>query len=92
MLNKIWILYERSNENDKFYIDENFGIADCEYSKDEIRKLLGENERTSVKLTVSDKYKDIFKKIKDYLENEKNEVKDESLKQETELLEKLINS
>ena len=89
---KNWILYERSNENDKFYIDENFGIADCEYSKDEIRKLLGENERTSVKLTVSDKYKDIFKKIKDYLENEKNEVKDESLKQETELLEKLINS
>ena len=89
---KNWILYERSNENDKFYIDENFGIVDCEYSKDEIRKLLGENERTSVKLTVSDKYKDIFKKIKDYLENEKNEVKDESLKQETELLEKLINS
>ena len=29
-----------------------------------VRKLLGENERTSVKLTVSDKYKNIFKKIK----------------------------
>lgn len=88
---KNWILYERSNNDQEFYINSETGIPDCLYEKDDVYRLLGENERTSVKLTVSEEYKEIFKRMKNYLENEKKQVKDNDLKQEVELLEKLIN-
>ncbi len=88
---KSWILYDRSNRDERFYIDENIGVIDCDYAEDDVQRILGENERTSVKLTVSEEYKENFRKIKSYLENEKNELKDDDLKQEIDLLEKLIN-
>ena len=88
---KSWILYERSNRDERFYIDENIGVIDCDYAEDYVQRILGENERTSVKLTVSEEYKENFRKIKSYLENEKNELKDDDLNQEIDLLEKLIN-
>lgn len=88
---KSWILYERSNRDERFYIDENIGVIDCDYAEDDVQRILGENERTSVKLTVSEEYKENFRKIKSYLENEKNELKDDDLNQEIDLLEKLIN-
>lgn len=88
---KSWILYERSNKDERFYIGENIGVIDCDYTIEDIQIILGENERTSVKLTVSEEYKENFRKIKSYLENEKNELKDDNLKQEIELLQELID-
>lgn len=88
---KNWILYERSDKDEQFFINQKTGIIDCYYNEEMIYRILGENERTSVKLTVSEEYKEIFKTVKSYLENEKNEVKDEDLKQEIELLQSLIN-
>ena len=84
--------YERSKEDKRFYIDREVGITDCIYTKDEIYRILGEHERTSVALKVSDEYKQIFRDLKAYMENEKKQVKDNDLKQEIELLDKLINS
>lgn len=90
---KNWILYERiDNNKDKFILNENCGIKDFDYTKEEIYKILGEHERTSVNLTVSEDYKNIFKTIKDYMENEMTEVNDKDLKQEIEILDKLINN
>lgn len=89
---KNWILYERAEENKEvFVIDELNGIKDCDYQKNEIKRMLGEYERTSVKLTVSEKYKETFKKLKEYITKEMEEVKDDNLKQEIEILDKLIN-
>lgn len=87
---KSWILYERTNKDERFYIYEDVGIIDCDYVKEDVRKILGENERTSVKLAVSEEYKENFRKIKAYLENEKTELKDDDLKKEIDLLEELI--
>ena len=89
---KDWILYERSNNSERFYINNEKGIIECSgYTKEDIKNILGENERTSTKLSVSGEYKNIFEKVKKYLENEKNEVKDDTLKQEIDLLQILIN-
>lgn len=88
---KSWILYERTNKDERFYINENVGILDCDYVKKDVQRILGENERVSVKLTVSEEYEDNFRNIKYYLENEKNELKDEDLKKEIDLLDILIN-
>ncbi len=85
-----WILYERS-EDERFIIDPTKGIVDCNITSEEIKVILGENERQSVKLTVSEKYKNIFKMIKEYILKENEYIKDDTLKQETDLLEKLIN-
>lgn len=88
---KNWILYERSNGDEIFYINKEHGIIECnDYTKEEIVRILGENERTSTKLSVSDEYKDIFEKLKKYFENEKKEVKDDTLNQEIDLLNTLI--
>ena len=88
---KNWILYERT-EDKKFIIVPNIGITDCIYTEDEIENLLGENERTSVELKVSDEYKETFKKIKGYIERENENIKDENLNQEIKILNKLIEN
>lgn len=85
---KNWIMYERTGEQ-RFIIIPTIGIMDFDYTEDQIRLMLGENERTSVNLKVSDTYKNIFNTIKQYILNENNELKDENLKQEVEILEKL---
>lgn len=87
---KNWILYERS-ENDKFLILPAVGIMDCSYNKEQVTVLLGENERTSTKLSVSQSYKETFSKIKEYIENENKEIKDETINKEIDILNKLIN-
>lgn len=89
---KDWVLYERSDENKRFLITPTTGIEDCLYTKDEIYRILGRNERTSVKLEVSDEYKEIFSKLKTYMEQEISEIKDDTLNQEIEILDKLINA
>ena len=82
---KNWIMYERTKE-DRFIIIPRVGIMDCDLLPREVEKLLGEQERTSVKLTVSENYKEIFKKIKTYIQNENNYIKDDTLNQEVEIL------
>ncbi len=87
---KDWILYERSSGKKEFLITENTGIFDVGYTEGKITRILGEHERTSVKLTVSDKYKELFKQMKDYIEVEKEVLRDDDLKQEIDILDKLI--
>ncbi len=85
---KNWIMYERTGEQ-RFIIVPAIGIMDFNYSEDEVRVMLGRNERTSVSLKVSDTYKNVFNTIKQYITSENEQIKDENLKQEIEILEKL---
>ena len=90
-LMKNWILYERSEEDNRFLINIETGIVDCCCpTTEDVRVVLGENERTSVKLTVGNEYKELFKKMKKYMESEVSVIGDDELKQEIEILEKLI--
>ena len=70
------------------------GIIDCPIVKEEIDDEFygynSENERTSVKLTVSSQYKEIFEKFKTYMESEIQEIGDKTLEQEIEILEKIL--
>ena len=86
---KNWILYERT-QKEEFIITDGTGIIDCIYNKDNIYRILGINERTSVSLKVSDRYKEVFSKLREYIINEKDEVKDDDLKQEIEILDRLV--
>ena len=78
---KNWILYERS-EDKIFMIGPKNGIVDIFYTEEEITKLLGEHERTSVELKVSAEYKETFKHVKEYIIKENKEI---------EILNMLIN-
>ena len=91
-LMKNWILYERGEENRTFVIDVNSGIKDCEYTKEQIVVMLGENERSSVKLSVSEEYNKNFKAFKEYFEKEIKEIGDEEMNQEVEILNMLIKN
>lgn len=86
---KNWIIYERSN-NQEFIINENTGITEFDYDEAYIKNVLGVNERKSTKLTVSDNYKETFKLIKSYIEEENKTLKDDILKNEIDILDKLI--
>ncbi len=91
-LMKNWILYERSEEDNRFLINTETGIVDCCCpTTEDVRVVLGENERTSVKLTVGNEYKELFKKMKKYMESEVSEIGDDELKQEIEILEEIYD-
>ena len=90
-LMKDWILFERSNGNKKFNVTEETGIIYPNYDEEQIVKILGEHERTSVILSVSQKFKELFKEMKEYIESEKEKLNDDTLDQEIDILEKLIN-
>ena len=85
---KNWIMYERTGEQ-RFIIIPTIGISDFDITQEQIRIMLGQNERTSVKLKVSDIYKKSFNTLKQYILKENNEIKDENLKQEINVLELL---
>ena len=87
---KNWILYERTQEP-RFIIQPVYGIMDCIYTEEEVYRMLGEHERTSVALKVSAQYKSIFASIKQYIENETKQIGDTTLNQEIEILNLLIN-
>ena len=87
---KNWIMYERT-ENSKYIIQPVIGIMDCNLTKDEVYRILGENERTSVALKVSNNYKEIFANLKRYIESENKYIQDKTLEQEKEILNILIN-
>lgn len=88
---KDWIMYERTSK-EVFICNE--GIVEPR-DKDDYQDILvglGIHERKSEKLTVSNEYKEIFKKMKNYIEIENKEIKDDTLNNEIELLKKLINT
>ena len=85
---KNWIMYERTGEQ-RFIIIPTIGISDFDITQEQIRIMLGQNERTSVKLKVSVIYKKSFNTLKQYILKENNEIKDENLKQEINVLELL---
>lgn len=86
---KNWLLFEKT-ENKKYVIEDDDGIVDFNYTETEIKNILNDWERTSEKLTVGKEYKEHFKTFKEYLENEIKQIKDDTMKQEIEVLEKLI--
>ncbi|MCR5145854.1 MAG: VWA domain-containing protein [Clostridia bacterium] len=89
-LMKNWILFEKSHK-DYFVVYEDTGIKDCPYTTNEdIRRILGENERTSTKLTVSKEYAETFTKFKEYMKNEIKEIDDNDMNQEIEILDLLL--
>ena len=90
-LMKDWILYERSERKPMYLVKYETGIIDNDYSADEVRIILGENERTSTKLTVSDSYKELFRKFREYMGAEISAIGDDSMKQEVDILDILIS-
>ena len=86
---KSWILFERT-EDKKFMIGPSKGIVDLFYTEDEITQILGEHERISVKLKVSEEFKEILRNLKEYILKENKEIKDDTLKKEIEVLDMLI--
>ena len=88
---KDWILYERS-EDKKFLILPTTGIIDgYEFDENYVFVILGEHERASVDLSVSNSYKEIFKDLKTYIEEENKVLQDDTFKQEYDALDLLIN-
>ena len=51
---------------------------------------LGENERQSQLINVSEEYVDSLMKIKNYMKNEIKEIGDNEMNQEVELLDRLV--
>lgn len=84
---KKWIAYERT-EDDRFVITVNNGI---DLFDEELYISLSEHERVSVDLEVSNEFKETFEELKKYLQDENEQIKDDTLNNEIELLEKLIN-
>ena len=82
---KNWILYERSEDDRFIYLPTNWVLLE-----DEVYQIIGEHERTSVELSVSETYKEIFEKIKYYIEAENEVIEDENLNQEIDVLNELI--
>ena len=87
---KNWILFERS-EDKRFMIGPDKGIVDLFYTEEEVTKILGEHERMSVELKISEEYKEILRKMKEYILKENKEIMDDGLKKEIEILDELIN-
>ena len=86
---KSWILFERT-EDKRFMVGPSKGIIDLFYSEDEITNILGEHERMSVKLKVSEEFKEILRNMKEYILKENKEIKDDLLEKEIEVLDMLI--
>ena len=87
---KNWILYERSGNN-TFIIGQKKGIVDIIYTENEITNILGEHERMSVELKISEEYKELLRNMKEYILKENKEIMDNNLNKEIELLDVLIN-
>lgn len=86
---KNWTLYEKT-KRDEFDVNEKNNVAEFLHDDEYVRSILGINERASEKLVVSEKYKDVFKKLKLYMQEENEILKDDTLKDEIEILDKLI--
>ena len=98
-LMKDWILYERMNNSEtiinsskeKLLTTNETGIIDCPYiDVDDVRKVLGENERQSQAINVSEEYVETLVKFKDYMKNEIKEIGDSTMNQEIDILDLLV--
>ena len=99
---KDWIAYERT-EDTRFLVDTETGIIDWDdislyYDLDDDETSTynyygysSANERTSVDLSVSDEYKELFTIFRDYMSSEIENIGDDTLEQEIEILDKLID-
>ena len=67
------------------------GIVDLFYTEEEVTNILGKHERMSVELKISEEYKEILRKMKEYILKENKEIMDDGLKKEIEILDELIN-
>ena len=81
---KNWVYYER-DKDDRFLITYNTGF-------DDFIVVESENERTSVPLTCSNEYKKVFNNLKNYMEKEILELSDDTMNQEIEILNKIIEA
>lgn len=86
---KNWVAYERTHKVE-FEAEDNAKITDYDYDNKYVKKLLGENERASTKLTVDQSYKQVFKKLKEYVESENIVLNDNDMQKEIEILELLV--
>jgi len=82
--------------NDKTSIEANDQQDDWQYNKQEAKRIQqkrrrGRWERNSQKLAVSSYYKEQFSKFKTYFAQEATDIKDEELRKELDILEKLID-
>jgi len=87
---KNWTIYEKTKYDEFEATNTNYVVIDYIYDDDYVKKVLGVNERSSVKLSVSSNYKETFKKLKTYMEQEKEILKDDDMNNEIEILNKLI--
>ena len=85
---KNWTIYEKT-QYEEFEAKKENNITEYCYDEDYVKTVLGVNERSSVKLNVSEGYKETFKELKKYLEDENKILNDEDMKKEIELLDKL---
>lgn len=96
---KDWTTCER-DKDDRFFITPEIGIIDWydtnvkdeEHYDDYYYGYYSENERVLVNLTVSDEYKEIFKKFKEYMKEQIDILEDESMKEELYVLDKIIDT
>ena len=86
---KNWVTYERT-KNEEFEASKRYNLTDYSYDDEYVKNVLGADERTSVKLSVSDDYKATFKRLKSYIEQENKELDDKDLNNEIELINLLI--
>ena len=98
-LMKDWVLYERASSKvdnnvmtkNKVLVTDETGIIDCPYLEPEdVKTFLGENERQSQRINVSEEYVNSLMKFKNYIKNEITEIGDDEMNQEVELLDRLV--
>lgn len=85
---KNWTIYEKTQDEEFDARKENHITEYC-HDDDYVKTVLGVNERSSIKLNVSENYKETFKELKKYMENENKVLNDDDMKKEIELLDKL---
>ena len=86
---KNWITYERT-QYEEFEAGKEYNVTDYCYDDEYVKNVLGVNERTSVKLSVSENYKETFRNIKTYIEQENKVLNDKDLNSEIDILNELI--
>lgn len=84
-----WILFERTKKPE-FVVNVEKGLCNCYHSPIDYRRLLGENERVSMKLNVSKEYVETIAKFKEYMKKEINEIGDKNMNQEIEILDLIL--
>lgn len=91
-LMKNWISYERKNLDKEPVKELPPRYREPGIEPYPITPVLGEQERTSDPLHISDRYEKRIKRFKNYFETEKESIDDQSLDQEIEMMEKILQN